>query len=134
MAPDSSTNSSYPNDMIESFRITQSNSEFLSAVDQMRQPAEGHSVDRRLAASAVNRKGNASLEDVNTGQGFRQSSLNSDRFRGVRKEATPKFLSRFSASGSSSRTSSSGNDGCGVLTEGTETSADDYKNAVKHRR
>lgn len=108
----------FGDEMVEKFRLAQSNSEFESTIDQMRLPSGGHSIDRKLDSSSVpsssSRRGSRAIDREKEGLigveeiPVRQSQLGVGgpvaldrdvevkeyRSREVRKEATPKFSNR----------------------------------------
>ena len=94
----------FQNRMRENFRSDQNIWEFKTAVDKIRQPPQGHSVDRKVGASSGVRRGyprtgkelHEKLSDWSTDGLLNSISSPVDegrdhRSREIRKEATPKF-------------------------------------------
>lgn len=118
----SQDNDEFGDEMIKNFRLTQSNSEFVSTIGQMLLPSRGHSIDRKLDSSStlvsssrrgskftnVDREGLLGVEEIVSMRRLPHSgvavtaALDRDvevkeyRSREVRKEATPKFSNRAS--------------------------------------
>lgn len=118
--------------MRETFRSDQNSREFETAVDKIRQPQEGHSVDRKVGASSSARRGytkigkelHEALSDWSVDGLLHPISSRADegrehRSREIRKEATPKFLSKLSGKRSTSITvnSSTEDDGFGAIVD-----------------
>ena len=129
----------FEDETAENFRTTQSNSEFLFAINQMRLPNEGHSIDRkpdapvsvtppfasgRKGSRKVERDGPVGTEDVglrrsffstNTSLAEREVENREHRSREVRKQATPKFSSK--SNGVMSRRSFQGSEIFGLISQ-----------------
>ena len=106
--------------MREKFRSDQNTWEFKTAVDRITQPQQRHSVDRRVGASSGVRRGfprtgkepHEKLSDCSADGLLHSVSSPIDegrdyRSREIRKEATPKFLSRINDKRPNSVSSSS---------------------------
>ena len=139
----------FDNEVVENFRTTQSQSEFLFAIDQMRLPNGGYSVDRKVdtpasasLSSSTNRKSSrkvgrdtlTGMEDSSSRRSFFNTSLSereveSREHRGareVRKQATPKFTNK--SSGATSRSGSKsyqGNEIFGLISQAGQSSRQD---------
>ena len=139
----------FDNEVVENFRTTQSQSEFLFAIDQMRLPNGGYSVDREVdtpasasLSSSTNRKSSrkvgrdtlTGMEDSSSRRSFFNTSLSereveSREHRGareVRKQATPKFTNKSShATSRSGSKSYQGNEIFGLISQAGQSSRQD---------